>query len=309
MAASTPSAWLVVSPINGTAPGNVTVSVNQTGLSGGTYNGTITVAGSSGSTGSVTVNVSLTVTDSLPTVTIPTITAVVNAASFVDEPISPGEVITIGGTNIGPVNPQSFTLTSVGGIETVPSTALGGVQVTVNGYPAPLLYVSLTAINAIVPYEVAGILKPSVLVTFLGQQSNGYSVGGATTAPGIFTADGSGSGPGAILNADYSSNVTNPAAPGSVVQVFLTGEGQTTPAGVDGKVTASPYPSPLLPITITVGGQPANYEFAGESPGLVSGVLQLNVMIPSSLTVTGNVPLTVSIASASTQVGITVNIK
>jgi uncharacterized protein (TIGR03437 family) len=78
---------------------------------------------------------------------------------------------------------------------------------------------------------------------------------------------------------------------------------------VDGKVTTAPYPAPLLPISITVAGAPANYQFAGEAPGLVSGVLQLNVQIPSTLTTTGNVPLIVTIGSNSTQSGVTVNIK
>jgi uncharacterized protein (TIGR03437 family) len=66
----------------------------------------------------------------------------------------------------------------------------------------------------------------------------------------------------------------------------------------------------LLPIVITVGGVAANYEFAGEAPGLVSGVLQLNVIIPpaSSLTQTGSLPLVVSIGGVSSQSGVTVNV-
>ena len=314
-ATSTPAGWLVVTPTSGTvsstSAANVSVSINPTNLTAGTYTGSITVAGTSGATGSSTIPVTLTVT-----VPLPTISTVVNAASFLNQPISPGEVITIGGTNIGPATPLSFTLTSVGGIQTVPSAALGGVQVTVNGYPAPLLYVSSTQINAIVPYEVAGILRPTVLVTFLGQSSNGVTATGVATAPGIFTANGSGSGPGAILNANSTVNsASNPASRGTVVQVFMTGEGQTNPAGVDGKVTVAastaPYtPAPLLPIVITVGGVPANYEFAGEAPGLVSGVMQLNVIIPpaSSLTTTGAVPLVVSIGGVSSQSGVTVNV-
>jgi uncharacterized protein (TIGR03437 family) len=310
-ATSTPSGWLVVTPTSGTAPSNLSVSISPTNLTAGTYTGSITVAGTSGATGSTVIPVTLTVT-----VPLPTITTVVNAASFLNEPISPGEIITIGGTNIGPGTPLSFTLTSIGGIQTVPSTPLGGVQVTVNGYAAPLLYVSATQINAIVPYEVAGILRPTVLVTFLGQSSNGVTATGAATAPGIFTANGSGTGPGAILNANSSVNsASNPAARGTVVQVFMTGEGQTNPAGVDGKVTvaaaSAPYTAaPLLPIVITVGGVAANYQFAGEAPGLVSGVMQLNVIIPpaSSLTTTGAVPLVVSIGGVSSQSSITVNV-
>jgi uncharacterized protein (TIGR03437 family) len=307
-ATSTPAGWLVVTPTSGTAPSSLSVSISPTNLTAGTYTGSITVAGTSGATGSSVIPVTLTVT-----VPLPTITTVVNGASFLNEPISPGEIITIGGTNIGPGTPLSFTLTSVGGIPTVPSAALGGVQVLVNGYPAPLLYVSATQINAIVPYEVAGILRPTVLVSFLGQSSNGVTATGTATAPGIFTANGSGTGPGAILNANSSVNsATNPAARGTIVQIFMTGEGQTNPAGVDGKVTPSsgPYPAPLLPIVITVGGVAANYEFAGEAPGLVSGVMQLNVIIPpaSSLTTTGAVPLVVSIGGVSSQSGVTVNV-
>ena len=237
------------------------------------------------------------------TAPLPTITTVVNAASFLNEPIAPGEMIVIGGTNIGPAAAASFTLRG----NLVPTT-LDGVQVLVSGYAAPILYVSATQINAVVPYEIAGLLNPTVLVQFLGQSSNLYTVNAAATAPGIFTANGSGTGPGAIFNSDNSSNVANAAARGTVVQIYLTGEGQTSPAGVDGEVTAAPYPAPLLPIAINVGGAPANYEFAGEAPGLVAGTLQLNVMIPPTLTVTGNVPLVVTIGSASTQGGVTVNI-
>lgn len=300
-AASTPAGWLVVTPATGTAPSSLTVSITPTGLAAGTYTGTITVAGSGGATGTATVTVTLTVT-----VPLPTVTAVVNAASFVNGPISPGEIITIGGTNIGPATPASLTLDSTGKFVT---TTLGNVQVLINGFAAPLLYVSATQINAVVPYEIAGLLSPTVLVKFLGQSSNGFTVNMAATAPGIFTANGSGTGPGAILNADNSSNVTTAAARGTVVQVYLTGEGQTSPAGVDGKVTTAPYPGPLLPIAISVGGQPANYQFAGEAPALVSGVMQLNVLIPATLAATGNVPLVVTIGSNSTQGGVTVNIR
>jgi uncharacterized protein (TIGR03437 family) len=58
--------------------------------------------------------------------------------------------------------------------------------------------------------------------------------------PGIFSADTSGSGPGTILNADYSLNgPANPAAAGSVVVVYATGGGQTNPPTTSGTVTAA----------------------------------------------------------------------
>jgi len=93
----------------------------------------------------------------------------------------------------------------------------------------------------------------------------------------------------------------------------MTGEGQTTPAGVTGKVTtvasAPPLtPSPLLAIGVTIGGQPANYVFAGEAPGIVSGVLQLNVVIPATVSA-GDLPLIVSIGGVPSQTGVTISVK
>jgi uncharacterized protein (TIGR03437 family) len=287
----------------------VNVSVAVTGLSAGTYTGTVTVAGASGSSGSATINVTLTVT-----VPLPTVTAVVNAASFVNEAISPGEIITIGGTNIGPATPASLTLDPTGKFVT---TALSGVQVQINGYSAPLLYVSATQINAVVPYEIAGILSPTLLVktnvnsSTGGQTSNGFPLTAASTASGIFTQNGSGTGPGAILNSNLSVNTAaNPAPRGTTIVIYMTGEGQTSPQGVDGKVTTAPYPAPLLPVAVTIGGAAATVSFMGEAPGLVSGVLQLNVIVPSTLTTTGAVPVVVTFGGGtSSQAGVTVSIQ
>src|SRR5262249_39915534 len=151
---------------------------------------------------------------------------VVNAASNKAGPISPGEIIAIGGTGVGPPTPLSMALDQNKNV----STSLGGVEVSIGGFKAPLLYVSNSQINAIVPYEVAGILTPFVEVKYSGLTSNAYAVAAAVTAPGLFTVDGSGMGPAAILNLDNSYNgPNNPAPKGGYVVLFVTGEGQTSP--------------------------------------------------------------------------------
>lgn len=309
-ATSTPSGWLAVTPASGAAPGAVTVSITPTGLSAGTYSGSIAVAGATGATGSATINVTLTVT-----VPVPTITAVLNAASFLSGAISPGEIVSIFGTNIGPATPASLTLDSTGKFVT---TTLGGVQVQINGLSAPLTYVSSTQINAVVPYEIAGIqsltmfVKTNVTASTGGQTSTGFALTAAATAAGIFTQNGSGTGPGAILDSDSVTvnSATHPASRGTAVVIYMTGEGQTSPQGVDGKVTTAPYPAPLLPVAVTIGGQPATVQFMGEAPGFVSGVLQLNVVVPTTLTTTGAVAVSVAFGGGSTsQPGVTVNIQ
>jgi uncharacterized protein (TIGR03437 family) len=239
---------------------------------------------------------------------------VVNAASYLAGSLSPGELITLFASDanhpIGPTTPVGLQLDSSGKV----ATTLGGVQVLVNGFACPLIYVSATQINAVVPYEIAPLVSASVLVKYLGQTSNGVTVNIATTAPGIITLNGSGTGPAAALNSNNTTNApNNPAARGDTIVLYLTGEGQTNPAGVTGKVTtvsSTPplTPGPLLPIGVTIGGQPANYTFAGEAPGFVSGVLQLNVTVPTNINA-GDQTVVVSIGGNGTQNGVTVSVK
>jgi uncharacterized protein (TIGR03437 family) len=116
------------------------------------------------------------------------------------------------------------------------------------------------------------------------------------------------------LNQNNSYNApNNPAAKGSYVVFYVTGEGQTAPAGVTGKVTTvSPTlpltPQPLLPVTVLINGQPASIAFYGEAPGVVSGVMQINVQIPASAP-SGNLPLKVSVGGATSQNSVTISVE
>jgi predicted RNase H-like HicB family nuclease len=137
----------------------------------------------------------------------------------------------------------------------------------------------------------------------------------AATAPGLFTQNASGGGSGAILNQDNTLNGPgNGAAKGSIVQVFLTGEGQTNPPSVTGAITTATLPppqvtpAPPLPIQARINGQPALYSYAGEAPGQVAGVMQLNVQIPANAP-SGNLSITVSIGGNISQNGVTVSVQ
>jgi len=170
-------------------------------------------------------------------------------------------------------------------------------------------------VSAVVPYEMAPVVSPSVWIKYSGQTSNVFQVTTATTAPGLFTQNASGSGPGAILNQDNSVNGQGNGAPrGSIVQVYLTGEGQTRPAGVTGAITTATLPppqvtpAPLLAVGVTINGQPALYVYAGEAPGLVAGMMQLNVQIPASAP-SGALPILVSIGGNTSQNGVTVSVQ
>jgi uncharacterized protein (TIGR03437 family) len=303
--------WLSVTPTSGSTATSTTLSVQVTpgslAASSTPYAGTITITGANGTVGTATVNVALNVTNPLPIVS-----AVLNAASFGGGPIAPGEIVSIFGTQIGPTTPATLTLTSAGKV----STSIGGVTVSFSGYLAPLIYVGATQINAVVPYELSGNKSPFVEVTFAGQKSNEPSLQLTTSAPGIFTANGSGSGPGAILNADGSVNsAANPATAGTPIVIYMTGEGLTTPAGVTGGVTTvntsgtGPLtPAPQLAVSVMIGSQPAQVLFAGEAPGMVTGVMQVNATVPSTAR-TGANSVTVQVGKNISPSGVTVYVR
>jgi uncharacterized protein (TIGR03437 family) len=297
-----------VTPVSGIAnPATLTVSVNPMGLWAGSYQGGILVTGVSGTTGSATISVTLNVVAPFPT-----IAGLASAASGYSGSVSPGEMISIYGTYLGPGYPALTQLDSSGKFV---ATTLGGVQVLVDGYAAPVTYASSAQVNAVVPYEVRSLQSVSVWLTYMGQESNSITLPLTATAPGIFTLNASGSGQGLILNnADYSVNgPAKPAAPGSWVIVYVTGEGQTLPNGTTGLVTVAqatqPYtPAPLLTVVPRVDGQVAYFNFAGEAPGFVSGVMQVNVQIPANAR-SGDLPITVSVGGNISQSGVTVRVQ
>jgi uncharacterized protein (TIGR03437 family) len=128
--------------------------------------------------------------------------------------------------------------------------------------------------------------------------------------------DGSGRGQAAAVNGSGGFNGSgNPASQGNTIVIYLTGEGQTLPAGVTGKVTtvstasSGPLtPQPVQPLVVTVGGRPAAVTFFGEAPGMVSGAMQINALIPDGLPA-GNLPLTVSLGGVNSQSGVTVAVQ
>jgi uncharacterized protein (TIGR03437 family) len=205
------------------------------------------------------------------------ISAVVNAASYLDAAVSPGELVTIFGANMGPLSdaPGAFNGNSL-------SNTINGTQVLFGGIAAPLLFASSGQINAVVPFGITGT-STQVQVVNQGQTTASITVPVQPASPAVFALNGSGGGQGAILNQDGSVNSrTNPAARGSVVVLYATGGGITNPASVDGVLASQPYPVPMLPVTVTIDYLPAHINYAGAAPGMVAGVMQINVVVPEA---------------------------
>ena len=205
---------------------------------------------------------------------------------------------------MGPATPALLTLNAQGNV----STNLGNVQVLFDGIPAPLTYVAAGQINAVVPYEVFGRVTTSVTVNFNGVNTAALQLNVAATAPGIFANNGAGQA--ASLNQDNTYNAAGAAAAkGSTVILFATGEGQTSPLGVTGSVTGATLKKPTAPVTVTIGGIAATVAYAGSAPGLVSGVLQVNVVVPANAPSGPSVPVVLTIGTASTQQNVTIAVQ
>jgi len=230
---------------------------------------------------------------------------VTNGASNVGSNMAPGELVVLYGSGVGP----AFLAQGHVGSSGLYDCSLAGTSVQVNGVCAPIIYTSATQVAAVVPYATSGSTA-QVTITYQGQTTAAVAVPIATSAPGLFTLDSTGTGQAAAVNQDGSINTAStPAKVGDVILLYATGEGQTTPAGVDGKPASVPLPKPVLPVTVTIGGQTVTPQYAGGAPGEVAGVMQINVQIPSGTQTGGTVPVSIQVGTATSQPGVTIAVR
>jgi uncharacterized protein (TIGR03437 family) len=189
------------------------------------------------------------------------------------------------------------------------STTLSGTRVLFDNVAAPVLYASSGQTSVIVPYEVAGKQSTQMVVEYAGGRSSPMTVPVLQSKPALFSANASGRGQGAILNADNSYNSASaPADKGGVVQLFGTGEGPIDPPGVTGRLSTSVVPRILLPTQVTIGGQNARVLYAGAAPGAVGGLFQINAEIPQDAG-SGAQEIIVIIGNTRSQSGVTVAVR
>jgi uncharacterized protein (TIGR03437 family) len=232
---------------------------------------------------------------------------VANSASSITGSVSPGMIVTVAApTGIGPTDTVTKQLTADGMFVT---TLLGGTRVLFDGLAAPMLYAANGQFSAVVPYEVDGKDNTQMQVEYQGTLSNTVSLPAVPSAPGLFTLDSSGSGPGLIFDAQGNPNSdANPAAAESAVTLYVTGEGQTAPPGVDGLIAVDPAPAPVLPVTVTIDGINAPVLFYGGAVSQVAGMMRIDVQIPDGV-MSGARPVVVQIGQAQSQTNVTVAIQ
>ena len=238
----------------------------------------------------------------------PAVTAagVLNAASYDAGGVAPGEIVTIYGDRLGQTAVVQGTVTNAKF-----NTMAGTTRVLFDGVAAPMIYSSEKQVAAIVPYGIAGKSSTQMTVEMGGVKGVAVAVPVVSSLPGLFTVDSSGKGQAAVLNENGTLNgAANPAAAGSIVVIYLTGEGQTSPAGDDGALAVgATLPKPQLPVAVTVGGQDAAVLYAGAAPGAVAGLMQINARVSPLVAPSNATALSVKIGDKSSQAGVTIAIR
>ena len=272
----------------------------------------------------------------------PGISSIVNAASYQatayqtgtsPDPVpsgmpsvAPREIVSIFGQNLGPST--AMTATPSGSPLMYP-IILDGIEVefqisaTVTVF-APIIMISTNQINAVVPYEVESVLgtgNTQITVTVLNQgiATAAYPLVVVAEDPGTFTFGGLGQGQAAVLNYDstsgaYTINSSKNAAPrGSTIVIYATGMGELSTQVPDGTVASAAGLLADQTARVDINGQPAVVSYAGAAPGAVAGLVQINAIVPPTVSTGASIPITVSIGDAAdsrrSQQGVTLAVK
>jgi uncharacterized protein (TIGR03437 family) len=297
-----------IDPLYGSTPTTLNVAPVVKDLEPGTYQAQIMIQATYGSTGSFTVPLTLTVVPQFAPP--PAIASVVDAASRLPGVVSPGEIISLTGSRLAPAGRKVSSAPGSNG--TYPVT-ISGSTVYFDKLPAPVLYSSESETLVVVPFGLAGRSTTKVTVVAAAGTSTPTDMTVAATNPSLFTSDSSGYGLASAQNVGAGGRTTvhsrgNPAAPGTVVTLFATGLGVTSPALTDGRVVANPTPALSASIQAFVGGAAADVVSSGPVPGSIAGLMRVNVRIPQGIP-SGLAQVVIVAGGNPSQTGVTLAIK
>ncbi|MEP7364296.1 MAG: hypothetical protein ABI972_13665 [Acidobacteriota bacterium] len=296
-AASTPG-WLMVTPLSANTPATFSVSVVTAGLAAGSYSGTITVS-SPGAGQTIQIPVTLNVGGAKPT-----ITDLSNGAGLLKD-FAPGSQMTIFGNGLGPATQVVATLNSARQLPQI----LAGVQVFMNNIAVPLLTVSSTQVQCMVPFEIAGQGRIDIQVVYQSVRSDTTTVALLDNAPILFTADGSGRGRASIVNQNGSLNAPGSGAPrGTAIQIYGDGGGLFVRDVLSGSVVDSTGQFRAT-TSVFIGGTQADVLYAGPAPGQIAGIFQINAYVPQEIIPGSAVSITIRVGTGFTQQGVTMAVE
>ncbi len=208
-----------------------------------------------------------------------------SAASF-KQTLAAGEISALFGAGLS-------SSIAVAASQPLPTT-LAGTQVRINGTPAGLFFVSPEQINFQVPRTTVAttgtqVNSSTALIEIIrdGQLIRAGAFQIAPVVPGVFTANQSGTGAAAALDAFTFApgpfNAKQSNGQPNIIAVYGTGVGADV-TDVDGNAAGS--------TTATIDGAAVSVSYAGRAPGFI-GLNQFNITFPATITA-GNHTLLIS---------------
>jgi uncharacterized protein (TIGR03437 family) len=218
-----------------------------------------------------------------------------HGATYVSKAISPGEIMTIYGSSLGPQTGALFTLAN-----SVVPPELAGTTVTVDGLPAPILYAQDAQVNFIAPWGIKTKGTAQVCIARGGEQSC-LDAQALPLSPGAFLYQNT----AIVAHQDGTLNSqTNPVKRGQYITLYLTGTGALSGSLKDGGVWGSSLQYLTATTTAVVFGNAppcfmgscafsppplpeysVDVVYAGSAPFLVQGANQINIRIPNSVSI------------------------
>ena len=209
------------------------------------------------------------------------IESIVNASDYAPGPFALNSIVSIFGVELS-YRVEGLTPDNTSNYTRLPAN-LADVWVYIDGSPVPLIYVSPTQINFVVPSNhTPG--KVLVVVARQGLRGPEVTITVVDAAPQLFKSkDGYAI---AQHGADYSLvTPDSPAKPGEVIVFYASGLGRTIPN------LATPFDIQQIPskvageLSLSLGGiavNPADIWYAGLTPG-IAGVYQINLKLSDTL--------------------------
>jgi uncharacterized protein (TIGR03437 family) len=232
-----------------------------------------------------------------------TAAGIVNSATLTTGSISPGEILSVFGSNLG--TPQGRTLEFSEPRQV--STMLAETQVWFDGLPGTMLYAGGGQINVVAPFGLAGETSTRIQVWYQGIPSAIVPLQVSAFAPGIFTQDGSGKNASATLNSDGTLNTANhPAPAGSIISLYGTGAGETQPSLADGQEDIYAWQL-AANVQVLLDGSAVPVVYAGAAPSLVAGVIQVNFQIPANFPPSPSATVQLNVGGILSPTGVTVS--
>lgn len=214
---------------------------------------------------------------------------IVHVATNKESLLAPGMLATLYGVNLGPEQPAMGVFRN-----NRLDTRLSEIEVTVNGIAAPLLYVSNSQINFQVPNRTGSSGRAAIEVRYRNVLRASQTSALTDAAPGLFAL-------GAVHPDATTNSETNPAPRSEILVLYATGIGRLTPEPLDGQLTFdAPFPTPVLPVELSIGGTPAPIVWIGAATGF-PGIVQINFRSPSGFVPSGAYPVQLRVGQATTE--------